>query len=105
MGSGERGRTDRFSLLRLRFVGTASLKEHPASAVKAFGPVGRTQVLDADFAAWFGRVNKFAIANIDAHMAKGAAHGVEEHQVPGLELGFVDFFGRCSLFRGPAREQ
>ena len=38
-------------------------------------------------------------------MAEGAAHGVEEHQVTGLQLGLVDGLGGGGLFVGAAGEQ
>ena len=38
-------------------------------------------------------------------VAEGAAHGVEEHQVAGLELAAVDLLGGGGLLFGAAREQ
>ena len=47
-------------------------------------------------------MDELAVANVDAHMAEGAAHGVEEHQVAGLEFVAVDLFRGCRLLLGAA---
>ncbi len=72
---------------------------------ETFGPVGFSQVIDPDRFARAGRVDEFAVANVNAHMAEGAPHGVEEHQVAWVQVVAVNFFGRCCLFVGSAGQQ
>ena len=43
-------------------------------------------------------MDKFVITHVNAHVAKGLAHGVEEHQVAGLQIFFVYFFSGIRLF-------
>lgn len=50
-------------------------------------------------------MDEFAFADIDADMAEGAAHGVEEHEVAGLELAAIDLFGGGGLLFGATRKQ
>lgn len=49
-------------------------------------------------------MNEFAVANIDAYMTEGAAQGVEENQVTGLQFRAVDLPGVGSLLLGLARQ-
>jgi hypothetical protein len=49
-------------------------------------------------AAGARRVDELAVADVDAHVREGAAHGVEEHQVTGLE-----FVARCHRSAGRPR--
>jgi hypothetical protein len=49
-------------------------------------------------------MDELAFADIDADMAEGAAHGVEEHEVAGLELAAVDLLGGGCLLFGAAGE-
>ncbi len=77
---------------------------HAARAVEAACPVAAVHVLDADLGARARRMDELAFADVDADMAEGAAHGVEEHEVAGLELAAVDLFGGGGLFFGAARE-
>jgi hypothetical protein len=49
-------------------------------------------------------VDELTFADIDADMAESAAHGVEEHEVAGLELAGVDLLGGGGLLFGAARE-
>ena len=51
------------------------------------------------------RMDELAFADIDADVAEGAAHGVEEHQVAGLEFAAIDLLGGGGLFFGAARKQ
>jgi hypothetical protein len=46
-------------------------------------------------------MDKFAFTHINANMAEGAAHRVEENQIAGLQVGSVYFFGRGCLLAGP----
>ena len=50
-------------------------------------------------------MDELAIAHVDADVAECAAHGVEEHQVAGLQVVFVNFLGGCSLLGGLAGQQ
>ena len=43
-------------------------------------------------------MDKFVVTHVDAHMAEGLSHGVEEHQVAGLQIFFVYFFSGVCLF-------
>ena len=63
---------------------------HSARAVKATGPVGQAHALDPDLSAGFGGVDELAFTNVNAHVAEGASHGVEKHEVAGLELAAVN---------------
>jgi hypothetical protein len=50
-------------------------------------------------------VDELAVAHVDADVAEGAAHGVEEHQVTGLELAAFDGLCGRGLLVGSARQQ
>ena len=43
-------------------------------------------------------MDKFVITHVNAHVAEGLSHGVEEHQVAGLQIFFVYFFSGIRLF-------
>src|SRR5258707_4488459 len=49
-------------------------------------------------------MDEVAVADIDADMAEGAAHGVEEHQITGLEFVLVDFLRGLCLLVSAARQ-
>ena len=50
-------------------------------------------------------MDEFAVADIDADVAEGTAHGVEEHQIAGLQFVFVNFLSGRSLLRRLAWQQ
>ena len=78
---------------------------HTPRAAEAPLPVAAAHVFDAHLRAGLGGVDELALADVDAHMAEGAAHGVEEHQVAGLEFLAVDFLAGSGLLFGAARKQ
>ena len=47
-------------------------------------------------------MDEFAITNVDAHMAEGFFHRVEEHEVARLEFVAVNLFGGLGLLGRPA---
>ena len=49
-------------------------------------------------------MNELAVPQVDAHVAEGAFHRVEEHQVTRLEFRAVYRFGDLGLLVGPARQ-
>ena len=50
-------------------------------------------------------MDEFAVANVDAHMAESAAHGVEEDQVAWVEFTAVNFFCGFGLLVGTPWQQ
>jgi hypothetical protein len=50
-------------------------------------------------------VDELAITDVNANMAEGAAHGVEEHQVTGVEFTAVNFVSNSSLLFGSPGQQ
>ena len=57
-------------------------------AGEALGKIGVAELFGADGAAARGRVDKFAVADIKAHMRIWvAAAGVEKHQIAGFQTG------------------
>ena len=72
-----------------------------AGAVEALLPVAPPMSSTRTWAPGFGRMDELAFADIDADMAEGALHGVEEHQVAGLQVFLVDGLvaAACSLAR------
>ena len=55
---------------------------------EALGKIGVAEFFGADGAAARGRMDKFAVADIKAHMRIfAAAAGVEKHQIAGLQAG------------------
>src|SRR5574337_1767546 len=58
----------------------------PARAGEAPRPVALAQVVDAHLLARPRRMDELVVTDVDAHVREGAPHGVEEHQVAGLEL-------------------
>ena len=93
-----------------RFAGSgaaAAFRSARRAPVKRFnGPVGVAHVFHPHGTAGARGVDEAAFSHIDAHMAEGAAHGVEEHQVAGLELVLLDRFEVLGpgLLVGPARQ-
>jgi hypothetical protein len=51
---------------------------------------------------WQVRVDELVVAHVDAHVAEGAAQGVEKHQVTGLQFTTVDLVCGGCLLRGIA---
>jgi hypothetical protein len=50
-------------------------------------------------------MNEFAIAYVNAHMAEGASHGVEENQVARVQITAFNFFsGFGLLIRTPGQQ-
>jgi hypothetical protein len=49
-------------------------------------------------------MDELVVPHIDTHMAEGLTHGVEEHQVTGLQILLVDFFRDGGLFTGATRQ-
>ena len=49
-------------------------------------------------------MDEFAITHVDTHMAECAAHGIEEHQITGLEVAAVDLLSGIGLFGRDARQ-
>ena len=43
-------------------------------------------------------MDKFVVTHVDTYVAEGLSHGVEEHQVAGLQIFFVYFFSGVCLF-------
>jgi hypothetical protein len=95
----------RRSALCGRVLRRAALRGDAAGAVKAALPVAHAHAFHAHFSAGLGGVDEFAVADINADMAESAAHGVEKHQVAGLQVVFVDALGGGSLLFGAARQQ
>ena len=75
-----------------------------AGAVESLCPVAVTQILDADAAAAARSVDKLVVAEIDADMGKGVAHGVEEDQIAGAEFVAADFLSGAAHFLRTARQ-
>jgi hypothetical protein len=48
-------------------------------------------------------MHELVIAQVDAHVGEGAAHGVEEDEVAGLEFVDLDLLAHLSHFGGGAR--
>ena len=63
-------------------------------------PVGLTHVVYAHLFAWFRGVDELVVTHVDAHVAESLPHGVEEHQVAGLQILFVDFLSGGGLLTG-----
>lgn len=78
--------------------------DNSAGAVEALEPVGTVHVLDANFGPGTGCVEEVVVAEINADMRKGPAHGVEEDQITGLQLTRVDPFADLAHFAGGTGE-
>ena len=75
----------------LRGFGLKLVGLNPSCAIETFLPIGFAHVVDTHGFARSRGVNEFAVANVDADMAEGAFHGVEEHQVTWLEFTAVSY--------------
>ncbi|MPM49203.1 hypothetical protein SDC9_95931 [bioreactor metagenome] len=77
---------------------------HAAGTVETVLPIGDVHVLHADRGAAARCMDELAVTQVDAHMAEGTAHGIEEHQIAGAQVFFVDHFGGVGLLLGNARQ-
>lgn len=77
----------------------------PASTIEAFGPVAGVHAFHAHSLAFAGCVDEFAISHINADVAECTAHGVEEHQITGLEFLLINFLCGFGLLAGLAGQK
>ena len=47
-------------------------------------PIGLAHVVHTHLLAGLGGMDELVVTHVDAHMAEGLTHGVEEHQVTGF---------------------
>jgi len=85
--------------LCLQFVGLNS-----SGTVESLLPIGFAHVIYPYRFARSGSVDEFAVTHINAHVAEGSFHGVEENQVAWLELIAIDFFSDLGLFLSSSRQ-
>ena len=79
--------------------------ENPAGAVVALNPVAAVHALDANFGTRARGVHEMVVAEINADMREGTAHGVEEHQVARFELAGVNLLSDFAHFLGGTRRR
>ena len=63
-----------------------SVGSDPAGAGEALGPIVGAEIFNADAATGARRMDEQVVAQIDADVREGAAHGVEEDQITRLQL-------------------
>ena len=74
-----------------------------AGAVIILDPIGLAELVDHDAPSAGGSVDEFPISEIDAHMTDVPPAGAgEEHQIPGLQILFVDADALAVLTGGGA---
>ena len=60
----------------LKFVGL-----NPSGAVESLLPIGLAHVVYPHGLTWPRGMDEFAVTHINAHMAEGSFHGIEENQI------------------------
>lgn len=69
-----------------------------SGAVVTLDPVTVFHAFDTNFGAGTRGMEEVVVAKIDTDMGEGAAHGVEENQVTGLQLGGIDTLADLAHF-------